>query len=104
MKDDVRLRAVVLKGFLPKLIGIKSKKLKNKSVILYNCCDVQSFGLRRNLDLAFVDRYGKTMKVVREFKPWSRCKCKGAKYVIERYSQRSRPWFKEGERLIMPKY
>ena len=102
MSERFRLQSVVLKGFFPKLIGIKSKKIKTRAVILYNCCDVHSFGLKKNLDLAFVDKYGKTLKVVRNFRPWSRCKCKGAKYVIERYSQRNRPWFKEGELLVMP--
>ena len=102
MAGNLRLQTVVLKGFLPKLVGIKSKKVKNKAVILYNCSDVHSIGLNRCLDLAFVDKNGRTMKVVRNFKPWSRCRCKGAKYVIERYSQRGRPWFEEGELLIMP--
>lgn len=65
-------------------------------VVLPGCCDVHTFGMRRRIDVAFVDGSGLVVHAERGLPAWKRRRVKGALCVMERLES-SRTWVEEGE-------
>ena len=78
--DNIRFAITPLRR-LKGLIGL----LRFEGVLLLAPChDIHTFGMRMNIDVAFVDAGGKVLRVERDLPPRRRVKCRGAVAVLER--------------------
>lgn len=68
-------------------------------LLLVPCGDVHTVGMRRRLDIAFVDGEGRVIESHRDVGPMRRLRNRRAAAVIERFSSCSSPWFAKGDRL-----
>lgn len=64
--------------------------------LLIPCHDIHTFGMRHPLDVAFISRNGRVLKVHRNVSNMRRIRHKGASLVAERFS-RGGDWLKEGD-------
>lgn len=64
--------------------------------LLIPCHDVHTFGMRYPLDIAFISRDGKVLKVHRNVATMKRIRNRDASLVAERFSRRGE-WLKEGD-------
>jgi uncharacterized membrane protein (UPF0127 family) len=58
---------------------------------------VHSFGMREAIDVAFIDRQGHVLKVVRALPPRRILSCGRAIATLERRAEQGTPWFRPGE-------
>jgi uncharacterized membrane protein (UPF0127 family) len=66
---------------------------------LLPCRSIHSFGLREAIDVAFVDRQGRVLKVARALPPGRLLSCKGAVGTLERRFEQDGFWFRPGETI-----
>lgn len=71
------------------------------SLALFPCRDVHTFGMRRSIDVAFVDSRGVVLEAHRCVRPLRRMSNKRASIVVERISRTDEPWFAEGDHLAL---
>ena len=71
------------------------------SLALFPCRDVHTFGMRRAIDVAFVDARGMVVESHRCVRTLHRMRNRRAVIVVERISRADEPWFKEGDRLAL---
>lgn len=88
-------------GFAERMRGLIGQSEKGGVVMLSPCCDIHTFGMRADLDVAFVSKSGVIIESRRSVKPRTRIRCRGARAVLERFSDRRRPWFSEGDALCI---
>ena len=62
------------------------------------CSSVHTWGMRRPIDLAFVDERNRVIETVRRLPPGRMVRCSRACAVLERVSSES-PWFAVGSRI-----
>ena len=62
------------------------------------CSSVHTWGMRRPIDLAFVDERNRVVEIVRRLPPGRMARCPRACAVLERVSSES-PWFAVGSRI-----
>lgn len=67
-------------------------------LVLVPCSDIHTFGMRYNIDVAFVDESGSVLLARRALAPCRRFRCKGAYAAIERRSS-NEPWLEVGQRF-----
>lgn len=89
---------IFAKNFITKLRGLYARNL-DTILVIWNCNDIHSAFFRKNLDLAFFDKSAHVIKSVREFKPWNRLRVPGSSFVIERYANKEKDWFSNGEQI-----
>lgn len=73
----------------------------NGALLLVPCSDVHTVGMRRRLDIAFVDEEGRVLEAHRDVGPLRRLRNRRAVAVVERFSSCSSPWFAAGDRLAL---
>lgn len=61
-------------------------------LVLTPCKSVHTFGMKYDLDVAFVDKEGTVLAVYHKVKPNTIVRQRGAALVLERYHDQS-PWF-----------
>ena len=104
--DNIRF-AITPRRRLKGLIGLQRFE---GVLLLAPCHDIHTFGMRMNIDVAFVDADGKVLRVERDLPPRRRVKCRGAVAVLERQADsgcqssvdccESTPsWFQVGDTL-----
>lgn len=71
----------------------------DEALLLIPCSDVHTVGMRRRLDIAFVDGDGRVIESHRDVGAMRRLRNRRAVAVVERFSSCSSPWFAEGDRL-----
>ena len=94
---DVR----IIKRPLERMIGLMADNaLRGTDVLmLFSCKSIHSFGMNRNIDVAFIDSVGNVLKSIRGLPPNRLVSCHGAMATIERFSDSSTYWLKPGDRL-----
>ena len=71
-------------------------------LLLAPCNDVHTFGMRGEIDVAFIDANGMVIESWRGLGARKRRRCKRAVATLERFSK-DEPWFEVGDQLeIMP--
>ena len=67
-------------------------------LLLAPCNDIHTFGMKRNLDIAFIDSKGTVVKAATGVTPSRRMRVPGAAAVLERHAC-GLPWFQEGDQI-----
>lgn len=84
-----------------RLQGLLFKKPDEQTILLVPCADVHTWGMKHNIDVAFVDIQGVVMDVYRNVKPRRRLRQRGAVATLERFSQEGSDWVCAGDRLAV---
>lgn len=66
------------------------------ALLLAPCRDVHTVGMRRPIDVAFVDASGRVVESQRGVPPFKRLRCPGAVAVVERFARCDSHWFEKG--------
>ena len=66
-------------------------------LVLSPCSGIHTFGMKGDIDVAFIDACGCVIKVVRSLQPRRFCSCDGARAVLERRSTGDDFWFEVGD-------
>ena len=69
------------------------------TLLMPDCADVHTFGMRHRIDVAFADGAGVVVAVHRNVGSCRRLKHRRAVYALERFSLPDSPWLEEGDRL-----
>ena len=76
--------------------GMLFRKPDEVTRLLVPCHDIHTFGMRHELDIAFISKTGQVLEVHRKGAGKRRLKRKGASMVAERFSQEG-DWLKAGD-------
>ena len=71
------------------------------SLVLVPCCDMHTVGMRRDLDIAFLDSGGLMLESYRSVGSGKRVRCVRSRAVIERFACPEAPWFLPGDRAVL---
>lgn len=77
--------------------GLLFSKQNDEVLLLMPCHDIHTFGMKNNLDIAFVDTAGYVMETHYNISPSHRFRCKGAAAVLERFASSPSSWFEVGD-------
>lgn len=69
-----------------RLRGLLGKNWGADELLIVPCKDIHTVGMRRPIDVAFVDGSGRVIESWRRVKPWRRVRNRNAVAVIERFS------------------
>lgn len=89
----------IASGTAGRLRGLLLTRPHDEMLLLVPCGDVHTAGMRRRLDIAFVDDAGRVIEAHRDVGPMRRLRNRRAAAVLERFSSCSSPWFSEGDQL-----
>ncbi len=78
--------------------GMLFRKPDEVTRLLVPCHDIHTFGMRHELDIAFISKTGQVLEVHRKVAGKRRLKRKGASMVAERFS-REGDWLKAGDKI-----
>ncbi len=67
--------------------------------MLAPCRDVHTFGMKYDLDIAFVGEEGRVVAAQRSVPPSRRIRCPHARYVLEKTANAQDEWFSAGDRI-----
>lgn len=67
-------------------------------LLLVPCNDVHTFGMRHDIDVAFISAEGVVLESHRGMAPCRRRRCRGASATLERISSEA-AWFERGDRV-----
>ncbi|MCL2632716.1 MAG: DUF192 domain-containing protein [Coriobacteriia bacterium] len=96
---DVR----VASSHYQRLLGLFAKDvlLGADALLIASCNSIHTFGMRKHIDIAFIDSEGMVIKSIRNLHPNCLVSCSGAKAVLERFSSSDQYWFEQGDRLVL---
>lgn len=97
-RPETALELRALCTWAERLRGLLSTEADAEGVLLSRCGSIHTFGMRYDLDVAFLGERGEVLKVCRGLGPRCAASCRGARCVIERPA-REGPWVEEGEHL-----
>jgi uncharacterized membrane protein (UPF0127 family) len=66
----INIEIKVAKTFLSRFLGFMFKKNANYAILFKNCRSVHTFFMRFNIDVVFLDKENKVIKVVENVKPF----------------------------------
>ncbi len=98
---EIKLSLMLATGAVKRARGLLLGKSGDDALLLAPCNDVHTVGMRRAIDVAFVDGTGLVIEAHRSVGPLRRLRNKGAVAVIERFASCETPWFSEGERVAL---
>ena len=80
-----RLRLLRVSGWMGRMRGLLGRRPPGprSGILLTPCWAVHTFGMRHAIDVAFVSREGRVMKVCRALAPRRVASCLGAVAVVE---------------------
>lgn len=81
--------------------GLLFERPREEALILLPCNDVHTVGMRRRIDVAFVDGSGNVLEAHRDVGSCRRLRHRRAVAVVERFSTCASPWFAPGDRIGM---
>lgn len=107
MKSSVILRnnpssyfLVVATRFWDRVSGFLIKRPHKCILLISPCKSIHTFGMRENLDVAFIDREGLVVRSDQGVSPRKVLYCRGAHSVLERHASDS-TWYSKGERVMV---
>jgi uncharacterized membrane protein (UPF0127 family) len=73
------------RGFWPRLAGLLGapQLRRGEALLLAPCRSVHTWFMAYRIDVVFVDRAGRVMRVARDVAPWRIVSCAGAHAVLE---------------------
>jgi len=66
-------------------------------LVLLSCRSIHTFGMKEDIDVAFIDTFGCVVKTVRSLPPRQLYSCGLARVALERRSRVDIPWFESGD-------
>lgn len=90
---------VVATGFFDRAVGFLRRRPKGVALVIVPCGSIHTFGMKRNLDVAFFDRSGRVLVASRGLPPRRLMRCRHAQGVIERIESSGSSWYEPGERI-----
>lgn len=69
-------------------------------LLIAPCRDIHTVGMRHAIDVAFLDAGGVVIESYRSVGPMRRLRCRGAKAVVERFSECG-PWLEKGDGVFL---
>lgn len=72
---------------------------RGETLVLIPCKSIHTFGMTEAIDVAFVDRRGRVLDVVRGLPPRRVLSCQRATCVLERRSAACGRWVEQGEAM-----
>jgi len=84
--DAGRIRLVCARGMAGRLRGLLCRARApgpRTGLLLSPCNAVHTFGMRYGIDVAFIDREGRVLRLVRNLRPWRAACCLRAVAVVE---------------------
>ena len=82
--------------------GLLFTDASERTLLLLPCNDIHTVGMRKPIDVAFVDTNGLVIASSRKLGSMRRLRNKDAVAVIERFANND-PWFELGDRLVISK-
>lgn len=79
-----------------RLRGLIGRSAFDGVLLLVPCRDVHTFGMKRDIDIAFLDSDGAVLESHRDVGPGKRLRCPSATATVERFSADA-PWFEPGD-------
>lgn len=79
--------------------GLLLARANAETLLLMPCNDVHTVGMRRRIDIAFVDGAGRVLEAHRDVGPMRRLRRREAVAVVERFSSCLSAWFTAGDRI-----
>ena len=71
---------------------------EGQELVLVPCSGVHTFGMKHDIDIAFADKEGKVLMVVRNCPPGRLVSCAGAWITVERYARGQKSaWYEAGQ-------
>lgn len=98
-----QMRLCLALGFLARVRGMLGRDDlpgSSDAILIAPCRSVHTFGMRRAIDVAFLDEFGRVVLVRRGLLPHRCVWSKEAVCVIERFSHDGK-WLEEGERVLL---
>ena len=84
---------------LSKLSGLRRECALEDELLLIPCKDIHTYGMREQIDVAFVSRDGLVLEVHRNVPSRRRIRCAQAYCTIERFSRVGSGWYKPGQKI-----
>ena len=81
-----------------RLRGLLGSSEAEGTLLLCPCSDIHTYGMRKPIDVAFVDAEGVVLDAMRDVGPGRRVRCGGAVATIERFSDGT-TWLERGDRV-----
>ena len=85
--------------FRDRLLGFLAKRPKDCVLLISPCNAIHTFGMKRNLDIAFFNEQGKVVLAQRNIPPGKIIRCLKARGVLEKFSHIDKQWFCEGDEV-----
>ena len=78
-------KALVARTFFQRFLGLIPRKniAGDEALIFYNAGSIHMFFMRFPIDVIFLDRENKIIKIVTNLKPWQLANCFSAKVTVE---------------------
>ncbi|WP_241158234.1 MULTISPECIES: DUF192 domain-containing protein [unclassified Adlercreutzia] len=95
--DGVRMRFAV--SWRERLRGLLLRETTDEVLVLVPCSDVHTWGMRRAIDIAFVDGCGRVLAAHCNVGPCRRVRHPRAKMTLERFSRDDVEWFRTGDQI-----
>lgn len=91
-------------NFFSRARGLLGRRLRNdQGMLIEPCASVHTFGMSHPIDVLYLDRNNRIVKIVERLRPWRMSACHGARKVLELSPGRARHLkFLLGERLFEP--
>lgn len=79
-----------------RLQGLMFSKQNDVVLVLPRCRDIHTFGMRRSIDVAFLDSRGQVVDSYRNVAPGCRIRSPMAAMAVERPANRMGGWYRSG--------
>ncbi len=89
---------IVASSWFSRVRGLFFRKKFKGSLLLVPCNDIHTYGLRRDIDVAFLTREGQVITSYVRVKSGKRLRCSNAHAVVERFS-RDDTWYRAGSKV-----
>jgi len=86
---------------LQKMIGLLAKDAMDgaDAILITSCSSIHTFGMQKSIDVAFINKDGRVLRSLINLPANRLATCRGAKAVLERFSNSSCYWLKQGDQL-----
>ena len=101
------MEIILLTTVLEKARGLLGNNPTKSVVVLCPCNSIHTFFMKYQIDVAFVNKHGVVIQVIRNMPPWKKASNPKAVCVAERVACEkliNSNWFKEGEYLYSRPY
>lgn len=82
---NVYINARIAKGFFEKLKGLLYRPMLDdrEAIVLTRCNSIHTCGMQYAIDVIFLSKHFKVIKIEKDCKPWRFFRCKGAAHTLE---------------------